>query len=72
MREGSLGSMLSSSAYVWYGKLTVTLKTSAGAGVVTDILLLADSGDEIAFEFVGADTMKAQTNFYFQGINSEF
>ena len=72
MSNGSAGSMISSSAYVWYGKVSVSLSTSAGVGVVTDILLYADSKDEIAFEFLGADLTAAQTNYWFQGIDSEF
>ena len=65
--QNSVGTLVSSAAYVWYGKVTVTMKTSAGAGVVTSFLLYADSKDEINFEFDGAELERAQTSFYSQG-----
>ena len=46
------GTWLSSTIYVWYGKVSAKLYTSAGAGVVTSLHLLADSKDEIDFDFV--------------------
>lgn len=68
LSEGSTGTLLASTHYVWYGKITSRLKTSAGAGVVTAFILLADSKDEIDFEFVGTELEIAQTNFYNQGV----
>jgi beta-glucanase (GH16 family) len=64
----SVGTLLASAAYVWYGKVSATLKTSRGAGVVTAFILLSDVKDEIDFEFVGADLKTAQSNYYHQGI----
>ena len=66
--ESSSGTLLASTAYVWYGKITAQLKTSRGAGVVTAFILLSDNKDEIDFEFVGTDLDTAQSNFYYQGI----
>ena len=68
MPEKSVGTLLASTAYVWYGKVSATLKTSRGKGVVTAFILLSDVKDEIDFEFVGTDLNQAQTNYYFQGI----
>lgn len=70
MAEGTVGTLLASTQYVWYGKVTATLSTSAGAGVVTAFILLSDVKDEIDFEFVGVELTTAQTNFYSQGINN--
>lgn len=67
MPKDSVGTLLASTAYVWYGKITAKMKTSRGKGVVTAFILLGDSKDEIDFEFVGVDLNTAQTNFYFQG-----
>jgi len=67
MPKDSVGTLLASTAYVWYGKITAKMKTSRGQGVVTAFILLGDSKDEIDFEFVGVDLNTAQTNFYFQG-----
>lgn len=68
MAPDSVGTLLASAAYVWYGKISATLKTSRGAGVVTAFILLSDVKDEIDFEFVGVDLEDAQSNYYFQGI----
>ena len=70
MAEGSVGTLIASTHYVWYGKVTARMKTSAGQGVVTAFILLADSKDEIDFEFVGIELGTAQTNFYNQGITN--
>jgi beta-glucanase (GH16 family) len=70
MPPNSVGTLLASTHYVWYGKITAKLKTSRGAGVVTAFILLSDVKDEIDFEFVGVELDTAQTNFYFQGITN--
>lgn len=68
MAENTVGTLLASSTYMWYGNVQATFKTSRGAGVVTAFILLSDVKDEIDYEFVGAGLETAQTNFYFQGI----
>lgn len=68
MSEGTVGTLLAGTHYVWYGKVTAKFMTSAGAGVVTAFILLSDVKDEIDFEFVGVELTTAQTNFYSQGI----
>ena len=69
MPKDSVGTLLASTSYVWYGKVSATMKTSRGAGVVTAFILLSDVKDEIDFEFVGVDLNDAQSNYYFQGID---
>ncbi|KAG9233410.1 concanavalin A-like lectin/glucanase domain-containing protein [Amylocarpus encephaloides] len=68
MAPDTVGTLLASSTYMWYGNVKATFKTSRGAGVVTAFILLSDVKDEIDYEFVGVDLKTAQTNFYFQGI----
>ncbi|KAF7512639.1 hypothetical protein GJ744_000900 [Endocarpon pusillum] len=70
MAEGSVGTLLASTHYLWYGKVSAKLKTSAGKGVVTAFILLSDVKDEIDFEFVGTDLETAQSNFYSQGVTN--
>lgn len=70
MAQGTVGTLLASTHYVWYGKISATMKTSAGAGVVTAFILLSDTKDEIDFEFVGVDLNQVQTNFYSLGITN--
>lgn len=68
MADGTVGTLLASSTYMWYGNVQATFKTSRGAGVVTAFILLSDVKDEIDYEFVGTGLETAQTNFYTQGI----
>ncbi|KAI1085400.1 hypothetical protein F5B20DRAFT_518192 [Whalleya microplaca] len=68
MPPNSVGTVLASTIYMWYGKVSAKLKTSKDAGVVTAFILLSDVKDEIDFEFVGTELDIAQTNYYFQGI----
>ncbi|EXJ83312.1 hypothetical protein A1O1_06931 [Capronia coronata CBS 617.96] len=70
MAENTVGTLLASTHYVWYGKVAARFSTSAGAGVVTAFILLGDSKDEIDFEFIGVDLETAQTNFYSLGITN--
>jgi hypothetical protein len=67
MPKDSVGTVLASTAYMWYGNVKARLKTSRGRGVVTAFILLSDVKDEIDYEFVGVDLETAQTNYYFQG-----
>jgi len=68
MAEGTSGTLIASTFYVWYGKICTNLRTSQGKGVVTAFIMMSDVKDEIDFEFVGVDTNHAQTNWYSQGV----
>ena len=68
MAPSTVGTLLMSTHYVWYGKISATMTTSQGAGVVTAFIMMSDVHDEIDFEFVGTDLEHAQSNYYFQGI----
>ncbi|KAL2142556.1 hypothetical protein VTI28DRAFT_1059 [Corynascus sepedonium] len=68
MPPKSVGTVLATTTYMWYGKVKARMKTSRGAGVVTAFILFSDVKDEIDYEFVGVDLQTAQTNYYFQGI----
>ncbi|TPX18396.1 uncharacterized protein E0L32_011702 [Thyridium curvatum] len=70
MPAKSVGTVLASSTYMWYGSVKAKLKTSRDAGVVTAFILLSDVKDEIDYEFVGTELDIAQTNYYYQGIPS--
>lgn len=69
MAPDTVGTLLMSTHYVWYGQISATLTTSQGAGVVTAFIMMSDVKDEIDFEFVGVDLESAQSNYYFQGID---
>lgn len=70
MAQDTVGTLLASSHYVWYGKISAKMTTSQGAGVVTAFIMMSDVKDEIDFEFVGVDTQHAQSNFYSQGVTN--
>jgi beta-glucanase (GH16 family) len=70
MAEGTVGTLLASTFYVWYGKICAKMTTSQGAGVVTAFIMMSDVKDEIDFEFVGVDIVNAQSNFYSQGVTN--
>lgn len=68
MAKNSYGTVLSSTRYMWYGKVAATIKTSHGAGVVSAFILMSGSKDEVDYEFVGNDVGHAQTNYYYEGV----
>ncbi|KAK5635970.1 hypothetical protein RRF57_011682 [Xylaria bambusicola] len=68
MPPNSVGTVLASTVYMWYGTVKARMKTSKDAGVVTAFILLSDVKDEIDYEWVGTELDIAQTNYYFQGI----
>lgn len=70
MGQGTVGTLLASTFYVWYGKICATMSTSQGQGVVTAFIMMSDVKDEIDFEFVGNDIDNAQTNWYSQGVTN--
>ncbi|ESZ95674.1 glycoside hydrolase family 16 protein [Sclerotinia borealis F-4128] len=70
MSADSVGTVMASSTYMWYGNVKAKFKTSRGQGVITAFILFSDVKDEIDFEFVGSDLATAQSNYYFQGITN--
>lgn len=59
------GTVLSSAIYVWYGKFSIRLKSSAAVGVVTEVRLGSDSGQSVSFLLAGGNenaTVKITTN----------
>ncbi|KAK4463863.1 concanavalin A-like lectin/glucanase domain-containing protein [Cladorrhinum samala] len=68
MPPKSVGTVLATTTYMWYGNVKARMKTSKGAGVVTAFILFSDVKDEIDYEWVGVDLNTVQTNYYFQGI----
>jgi len=68
MAESTVGTLLTSTHYVWYGKISAKMTSSQGKGVVTAFIMMSDMKDEIDFEFVGETVNNVQSNYYFQGI----
>ncbi|KFY49955.1 hypothetical protein V496_09684 [Pseudogymnoascus sp. VKM F-4515 (FW-2607)] len=70
MAPSTVGTVLATSRYMWYGNVKAKFKTGRGKGVVTAFILLSDVKDEIDYEYVGVDLKTAQTNYYYQGITN--
>jgi len=70
MAQGTVGTLLASTHYVWYGKICSKLTTAQGKGVVTAFILMSDVKDEIDFEWVGVDVGHVQSNYYSQGVTN--
>lgn len=70
MPNQSTGTVVSSTKYIWYGKISAKLKTSRGRGVITAFILFSDVKDEIDYEFVGYNLTSPQTNYYYEGITN--
>ncbi|KAF2493889.1 hypothetical protein BU16DRAFT_58783 [Lophium mytilinum] len=70
MAQDTVGTLLESSHYVWYGKICTKMTTSGGAGVVTAFIMMSGVRDEIDFEFIGVELQKAQSNYYSQGVTN--
>ncbi|CDK25114.1 unnamed protein product [Kuraishia capsulata CBS 1993] len=68
MPNQSTGTVVSSTFYVWYGKVSARFRSSRTAGVVSSFILFSNAQDEIDVEFVGSELKQTQTNFYFEGI----
>lgn len=68
MPNHTSGTVVSSTKYLWYGKVSAKLKTSHDRGVITAFILFSDVQDEIDFEYVGYNLTAPQSNYYSQGI----
>jgi len=53
--------------YIMFGKVTVTLKASPGAGTVSSFILESDDLDEIDWEWLGSSDVNVESNFFGKG-----
>lgn len=67
MAKDTVGTVIASTRYVLYGKVSARLKTSRGRGVVTAFITMSNVKDEVDFEWIGASINTAQTNYYHKG-----
>lgn len=68
MPNGTTGTVVSSTQYVWYGKIGATMKSSRGGGVVTAFITFSDVEDEIDWEWVGYNLTMVETDMFARGI----
>ncbi|KAI1073443.1 glycoside hydrolase family 16 protein [Whalleya microplaca] len=58
---------ITSTEYLFFGKIDVEVQASTGQGVVTSFVLQSDDLDEIDWEWLGGDTTQVQTNYFGKG-----
>ncbi|CAH6719317.1 probable glycosidase CRH2 [[Candida] jaroonii] len=68
MPNESTGTVISSTKYIWYGKISATIKSSHDRGVITAFILFSDVQDEVDYEWLGYNLTNPQSNYYFQGL----
>lgn len=68
MPNQSTGTVVSSTKYLWFGKIGASMKTSHDHGVITAMITYSDVKDEIDFESLGFNLTNPQTNYYSLGI----
>ncbi|KAK2626838.1 hypothetical protein QTJ16_004013 [Diplocarpon rosae] len=53
--------------YIFFGKVSVTMRSSPGQGTVSSFILESDVLDEIDWEWLGSDDNNVQSNFFGKG-----
>lgn len=53
--------------YIFFGEVSVTMKTAPGTGIVSSIVLQSEDLDEIDWEGVGGDTTQIESNYFGKG-----
>lgn len=61
-----------SSKYMFFGTVEVTMRTAKGAGIITTIVLESDVLDEIDWEWLGGVDGTVQSNFFSKGDTSSY
>ncbi|KAI8973517.1 concanavalin A-like lectin/glucanase domain-containing protein [Mycotypha africana] len=59
------GCTLNATTYMQYGKFSATVKSSRVPGAVTAVILIADNGDELDFEFLAGERDQITTNYFY-------
>ncbi|CAG8441693.1 3127_t:CDS:2 [Ambispora leptoticha] len=68
MAQGSKGTRISTTRYVYYGRITAVLKTSRTQGIVTAFITMSNVKDEIDWEWVGYNLNMGQSNYFYRGV----
>ncbi|KHN96276.1 extracellular cell wall glucanase Crf1 [Metarhizium album ARSEF 1941] len=58
---------LASVFYIMFGRVEITMKAAPGAGIVSSLVLQADSLDEIDIEWLGSNPDEIQSNYFGKG-----
>jgi beta-glucanase (GH16 family) len=63
---------LTTQFYFFWGRTEVIMKTANGTGIVSSIVYGSDDLDEVDWEFLGGNTIEAQTNYYGKGVTTVY
>ncbi|KAF3906573.1 Beta-glucanase [Dactylellina cionopaga] len=58
---------LASNFYIMFGRVSVTMKSAPGVGIVSSVVLQSDDLDEIDWEWLGGDNSQVQSNYFGKG-----
>jgi beta-glucanase (GH16 family) len=58
---------ISSAKYIFFGKVSATVRASAGTGTVSSFILESDDLDEIDWEWLGSTDSSVESNFFGKG-----
>lgn len=56
--------------HIFFGRVDVEMRSAPGAGIATSLLLASPDGDEVVFEWTGANDTTVQTVFFSKGKTS--
>ncbi|KAJ3567330.1 hypothetical protein NPX13_g6807 [Xylaria arbuscula] len=72
MKKETEAPTITSTKYIFFGKVDVEVEVAPGQGIVTSVVLQSDDRDEIDWEWIGSDTAQVQTNYFGKGDDSTF
>ncbi|KAL5608563.1 hypothetical protein FOVSG1_003244 [Fusarium oxysporum f. sp. vasinfectum] len=67
IKEETNAPTIATEKYIFFGRVDVELQAAPGQGIVTAIVLQADTLDEIDWECLGGDTTQVQSNYLSKG-----
>lgn len=67
MTSDGLAQTIESNKYIFFGKVSVTLKAANGTGVISSFVMESDDLDEIDWEWLGGNATVVETNYFGKG-----
>ncbi|KAH7316852.1 concanavalin A-like lectin/glucanase domain-containing protein [Stachybotrys elegans] len=66
-RQGESTTIMSKFYFFW-GRTEIWLKTAPGTGIISSVMLLSDTLDEVDWEVLGSNSTHASTNYFGKGV----
>lgn len=58
--------------YIFWGSVSVVMRTAKGQGIISTIVLLSDDRDEVDWEMMGGNATYAESNYFGKGNDTTF